>query len=216
MIDFYGYFRSSCAYRCRIAFNLKGVEYNFSSVHLRRGGGEQNAPAFRRLNPQGLVPAIKAGDFTLNQSVAIIEWLDETYPKPPLLPDDKNLRAQVRAFAQMIACDIHPLQNLRVLQYLEHEFGADKATRDRWCQRWIGDGLSACEAVVASQDHNGAFCFGDAPGLADICLAPQVFSAHRFGLDVSSLPNLMRIYDACQELPAFIEAAPDRQPDAEA
>ncbi len=215
MIHFYGYFRSSCAYRCRIAFNLKGIEYDFTSVHLRRNGGEQNAPAFRALNPQGLVPALKAGDFTLNQSLAMIEWLDDTYPDPPFLPADKDEKAMVRAFAQMIACDIHPLQNLRVLQYLGDAFGADQASKDKWCQRWLGDGLAACEAVVAQQDHGGAFCFGDAPGFADICLVPQIFSAYRFGVDLTETPILTRIYETCQDLPAFANASPAKQPDVE-
>lgn len=215
MIQFYGYFRSSCAYRCRIAFNLKGVKHEFNSVHLRRNGGEQNAPEFRALNPQGLVPAINDDGFLLNQSLAIIEWLDEKYPAPPLLPEAAEAKAQVRAFALMIACDVHPLQNLRVLQYLEKELGANQAAKDKWLQRWIGDGLAACEAVIARQEHNGAFCFGDSPGLADICLVPQVFSAERFGVDLSNMANVKRAYQACQALPAFADAAPGKQPDAE-
>lgn len=213
MIHVHGYFRSSSAYRCRIAFNLKGVAHDFTSVHLRRGGGEQKTPAYRALNPQALVPTLTDGDFTLTQSLAILEWLDETYPDPAFLPADRNLRAQVRAFAQVIACDIHPLQNLRVLEYIGSEFGADQAAKDKWCQRWIGDGLAACEALLAN--HSGRFCFGDTPGLADICLVPQVFSAGRFGVDLSALPRIRAIYDTCQHLPAFADAAPGKQPDAE-
>ncbi|MEM7568342.1 MAG: maleylacetoacetate isomerase [Pseudomonadota bacterium] len=213
-MHFYGYFRSSCAYRCRIAFNLKGVEHEFTSVHLRRNGGEHNAPAFRALNPQGLVPALTDGDFSLNQSLAILEWLDETYPDPGFLPQDKDAKAQVRAFALMIACDIHPLQNLRVLQYLESEFGADQAVKDKWLARWIGDGLAACEGVLASNEAH-PFCFGDTPGLADICLVPQVFSAQRFGVDMSDMPNVTRVFEACQAMAAFADAAPGKQPDAE-
>lgn len=215
MIHVHGYFRSSSAYRLRIALNLKGVAHDFTSVHLRRGGGEQKSPAFRALNPQALVPALEAGGLVLTQSLAIVEWLDETYPTPALLPSDKDLRAQVRAFAQIIACDVHPLQNLRVLDYLEQQFGADQAVKDAWCQRWIGDGLEACEALLAKQTHGGAFCFGDAPGLADICLVPQVFSAARFKLDISHLTRVNAVYDACQARPAFADAAPGLQPDAE-
>lgn len=215
MIHVHGYFRSSSAYRLRIALNLKGVAHDFTSVHLRRGGGEQKSPAFRALNPQALVPALEADGLVLTQSLAIVEWLDEAYPDPALLPADKDLRAQVRAFAQVIACDVHPLQNLRVLDYLEQQFGADQAVKDAWCQRWIGDGLEACEALLAKQTHGGAFCFGDTPGLADICLVPQVFSAARFKLDISHLTRVNAVYDACQRLTAFADAAPGLQPDAE-
>ncbi len=215
MIELFGYFRSSGAYRVRIALNLKGVEHEFFPVHLLRGGGEQHAPAFRAVNPQGFVPAIRDGDFTLNQSLAIVEWLDETYPDPPLLPCSINERAKVRAFAQMIACDIHPLQNLRVLQYLEREFGADQAAKEKWCRRWIEDGLAACEAVVAGENRTGDFCFGDKAGLAELCLVPQMFSARRFGADLSATPRLEQIDAACRALPAFSAAAPENQPDAE-
>ncbi|MEM8935027.1 MAG: maleylacetoacetate isomerase [Pseudomonadota bacterium] len=215
-MQFYGYFRSSCAYRCRIAFNLKGVEYEFASVHLRKNGGEHKTPAFLEINPQGLLPAIVDGPFALNQSLAIVEWLDEKHPSPAFLPDSPEGRAHVRAFSQMIACDIHPLQNLRVLQYLGNEFGADQSVKDKWCQRWLGDGLAACEAVIARQETKTKYCFGDTPGLADICLVPQVFSAHRFSVDMSEMPNLNRIYESCQELDAFADAAPGKQPDAEA
>ncbi|MEM8729274.1 MAG: maleylacetoacetate isomerase [Pseudomonadota bacterium] len=213
-MQFHGYFRSSSSYRCRIAFNLKGISPGFTSVHLRRNGGEQNAPDYVALNPQRLLPTVQDGAFALTQSLSIIEWLDETYPKPPLLPDDVNLKAQVRAFAQIIACDIHPLQNLRVLQYLGDEFDADQDAKDAWCQRWIGDGLSACDAFLAKTDHGADFAFGATPGLADICLVPQVFSADRFGLDLSPFPHVTRVYEACQALPAFANAVPGKQPDA--
>lgn len=212
---FHGYFRSSAAYRCRIAFNLKGVSPDFVSVHLRRGGGEQNTDAYRALNPQGLVPALEVGGQVLTQSLAIIEWLDETVPEPPLLPSDKDARARVRAFAQMIACDIHPLQNLRVLQYLRAPLGHDQAALDAWCRHWIGEGLAACEAVLARETHSGDFCFADAPGLADICLVPQIFSAARFGVDLAGMPRLRAIEAACQALGAFAAAHPDVQPDSE-
>jgi len=216
VIRFHGYFRSSAAYRCRIAFNLKGIAYDFHSVHLRRGGGEQKLPAYRALNPQALVPALEADGLVLSQSLAIIEWLDETHPEPPLLPRHPDLRAKVRAFAQVIACDIHPLQNLRVLEYLKNELGHDQAAADVWCRHWIGDGLAACEALLGSLDHGGSFCFGDTPGFADLCLVPQFFNARRFHVDLSALPRLRAIDDACAALPAFAEAHPARQPDAEA
>lgn len=212
---FHGYFRSSSAYRCRIAFNLKGVTPDFVSVHLRKDGGQQKTPAYRSLNPQALVPALQEGDFRLSQSLAIIEWLDETRGGPRLLPEDAALRAEVRAFSQVIACDIHPLQNLRVLDYLKAEFGADQAALDRWCARWITDGLAACEALVARRPAS-AFCFGDTPSLADICLVPQMFSAGRFGVDTSAFPRLRAIHASCEALPAFAEAHPKNQPDWEA
>ncbi|MDD8023278.1 MAG: maleylacetoacetate isomerase [Paracoccaceae bacterium] len=215
MIRFHGYFRSSSAYRCRIAFGLKGVAYDFTSVHLRKDGGQQKTPGYRALNPQALVPTLESGDLRLTQSLAIIEWLDETHAGPRLLPEDADLRAQVRAFAQVIACDIHPLQNLRVLDYLKAEFGADQGALDAWCQRWITDGLAACEALLAARAPS-PFCFGQTPGLADICLVPQVFSAARFGADLSAMPRIRAIAQACEAVPAFAQAHPKCQPDWEA
>lgn len=215
MIELFEYFRSSTSYRSRIALNLKGLAYTSIPVHLTRDGGEQRQPQYRAKNPQGLVPTLRDGDFMLSQSLAIIEWLDETHPEPPLLPQSTNDRARVRAFAYTIACDIHPLQNLRVLQYLTAEFDADQSVKEAWCQRWLGDGLAACEARVSQAGGSTDFCFGDTPGLADICLVPQIFSAFRFKVDTSGLPSLMRIYEACQALPAFANAAPDKQPDAQ-
>lgn len=212
---FHGYFRSSSAYRCRIAFNLKGVPYDFVSVHLRRDGGQQKAPAYRALNPQALVPTLEDGEFRLTQSLAIVEWLDETQTGPKLLPDDPNLRAEVRAFAQVIACDTHPLQNLRVLDWLKAELGAEQAALDRWCQRWISDGLNACEALLSRRPVS-TFCFGDTPGLADICLVPQLFSADRFGVDTTSMPRLQAVRAACNAIGAFTDAHPKNQPDWEA
>ncbi len=215
MMRIYGYFRSSAAYRLRIALNLKGLTPEFVPVHLTRGGGEQTSDAFRAINPQGLVPALQDGDLVLTQSLAIIEWLDETHREPPLLPADADRRAKARGFAQLIACDIHPLQNLRVLNYLRSEFGQDQAGIERWCQRWLGDGLRACEALLAREPERGAFCFGDRPGLADICLVPQIFSAHRFKVELSELPRLRAIHETCEALPAFADAHPARQPDSE-
>ncbi|MDO5641785.1 MAG: maleylacetoacetate isomerase [Paracoccus sp. (in: a-proteobacteria)] len=209
---FYGYFRSSSAYRCRIAFNLKGVTPEALPVNLREGA--QKAEAFRRLNPQGLVPALDTGGGVLFQSLAIIEWLDETHPLPPLLPAGPIMRAHVRGFAQIIACEVHPLQNLRVLNYIKQHHGQDQAGADQWCRHWIAEGLAACEVIAASQTHRGGFTFGEAPGLADICLIPQMFSADRFGLDLAPYGRLREIRAVAEALPAFADAHPARQPDA--
>ncbi len=209
-MKFYGYFRSSAAYRCRIAFNLKGVQPEFIAVNLR--AGDQKSDAFLDLNPQGLVPMLDTGTDRLTQSMAIIEWLDETHPTPPLLPQDPAARAHVRAFAQIIACDIHPLQNLRVLQFLKGHYGQDQDGLDAWCRNWIAPGLAACEAMAAARPQ-GAFAFGDTPGLAEILLVPQMFSAERFHLDLAAFPRLNAIRAACAALPAFADAHPARQPD---
>lgn len=208
---FHGYFRSSAAYRCRIAFNLKGVAPDFVATPLREGA--QKTAAFGALNPQHLVPALEVDGEVLTQSMAIIEWLDETNPTPALLPSDAMERAQVRAFALAIACEIHPLQNLRVLDYLRADLKLDTQSVDAWLHRWLGDGLAACEALLARRAAT-RFCFGDAPGLADIFLVPQMFSADRFGVDTSSMPRLRAVRAACEALPAFADAAPGRQPDA--
>ncbi len=215
-MKYYGYFRSSAAYRLRIAFGLKGLAPDFIAIHLTRDGGQQKTEAYRAVNPQALVPSLVTDDGdVLTQSPAILEWLDETFPEPPLLPADPIGRAKVRAFANVICCDIHPLQNLRVLQYLRKEYGQDQAGVEAWCRTWLGDGLAACEAlVVRGGEHR--FCFGETPGLADICLVPQLFSADRFGVDLSAMPRLRAIKDACEALPAFAAAHPSRQPDTEA
>ncbi|OZB14115.1 MAG: maleylacetoacetate isomerase [Rhodobacterales bacterium 34-62-10] len=213
-MKFYGYFRSSSSYRCRIAFNLKGLDYDFESVHLKQGA--QKGPEFTAINPQRLLPALITDDGAeLTQSLAILEWLDETHPEPALLPSGPLERARVRAFAQVIACEIHPLQNLRVLKYLSDEFGADATATTKWLTRWLTDGLEACEALLAKRDRESAFCFGDTPGLADICLVPQLFSAQRFGVDVSHLSRIAAIHARCEALPAFAQAHPARQPDFE-
>ena len=214
MIRIHGYFRSSSSYRCRIAFNLKGLATSFSPVHLLRDGGQQHAPAFRALNPQGLVPAVEADGQVLTQSPAILEWLDETYPNPPLLPSDPFERASVRAFCAVIGCDIHPLQNLRVLQYLKSDLGQDQQAVDAWCQRWIGDGLHAAEALL-SDGPATRFAFGDDPGMAEVYLMPQMFSAERFKVDIASCTRLRAIAEECTSLPAFKDAHPANQPDAE-
>jgi maleylpyruvate isomerase len=209
----HGYFRSSAAYRLRIAMNLKGLGYDFRSLHLRKG--DQRSKAYTALNPQGLVPTLETDDgAVLTQSLAIIEWLDETHPDPALLPKEPVGRAHARAFAQIIACDIHPLQNLRVLHYLKTEFGQEQVGLDAWCRHWIAPGLAACEALLVSGPETD-FAFGDAPGLAEICLAPQMFSAERFGLNLAPFPRLRALRERCEALPAFADAHPAMQPDAE-
>jgi maleylacetoacetate isomerase len=211
MMRFHGYFRSSAAYRCRIAFGLKGLTPDFEPVSLR--DGRQKSPEYRTVNPQGLVPALEIDGTVLTQSLAIIEWLEETYPDPPLLPDGPAERAKVRAFALAIACDVHPLQNLRVLDYLRKDLSLGEEDVNGWIRRWLGDGLVACEALLAARPAS-RFCFGDQPGLADICLVPQMASADRFGVDTTRLPRLRAVVGACNDLPAFARASPASQPDA--
>jgi maleylacetoacetate isomerase len=208
----HGYFRSAAAFRVRIALNLKGVEADHVFHHLRQG--EQSAPNYLALNPQGLVPTLEIGDTTLTQSLAIIEYLDETVPSPPLLPKDPIGRARVRSLAQMVACDIHPIDNLRVLNYLRKPLGHSDAEVDAWYNHWAGLGLAAIEARLAD-GKTGRFCHGDTPGLADICLIPQVANAGRFGLDLASFVRIRAIYAAAMDLPAFAKASPSAQPDAE-
>lgn len=210
---FYGYFRSSAAYRCRIAFNLLGLSPEMRYVHLTKNGGEQRGDAFTQVNPQQLVPALDVDGQILTQSLAIIEYVNEMNGGS-LLGDTPMLRAQIRAFAQIIACDIHPLQNLRVLQFISAEYNqTEQAQKDAWCQKWLGDGLAACEVIA--QRHQGPFVFGDTPTLADICLVPQMFSAKRFHVDTRDMPRLTAIMDHAHSLPAFAKAAPSQQPDAE-
>ena len=210
----YDYFRSSAAYRVRIALNVKGVAPERVFVHLRRGA--QRADDYLAVNPQGLVPALATdeGD-VLTQSLAIIEWLDETHPRPPLLPADAAGRARVRSLAQAIACDIHPLNNLRVLNYLTGTFGATDAQKDGWYRYWCDVGFEALETRLARERATGAFCHGAEPTLADVCLVPQLANARRVDLDLAPYPTLLRIESACAALPAFANAAPARQPDAE-
>jgi maleylpyruvate isomerase len=207
----HGYFRSSAAYRVRIALNLKGRGAEHLPHHLRKG--EQCAPAYLAINPQGLVPALEndAGA-VLTQSVAIIEWLDETHPNPPLLPRDALQRVKVRAFALAIACDTHPVQNLKVLARLRELGLAEEKVQD-WAA-WVNrEGLAACETLIRNEP--GPFCFGDVPTLADLCLVPQLANARRFGVDVSAYPRLLEAEAAAKALPAFVNAAPEKQPDAE-
>ncbi|HET9340007.1 MAG TPA: maleylacetoacetate isomerase [Casimicrobiaceae bacterium] len=210
----YDYFRSSAAYRVRIALNLKGVAPEREFVHLRRG--VQRGDSYRALNPQGLVPSLVLDDGTVvTQSLAILEYLEETHPAPPLLPADARGRARVRSIALAIACDIHPIDNLRVLEYLTGTIGASPEARDGWYKYWIDTGFEALERKLAKDPSTGTFCHGDAPTLADVCLVPQVANARRVSMDLSPYPTLLRIDAACQEVSAFAEAAPAKQPDAE-
>jgi maleylpyruvate isomerase len=206
----HGYFRSSASYRVRIALNLKGLSAEHLSHHLRKG--EQCAPAYLAINPQGLVPTLEDGGAILTQSLAIIEWLDETHPAPPLLPKDPFRRAKVRAFALALACDTHPVQNLKVLARLR-QLGLPEAEVTGWAAWANREGLSACETLIAGEP--GPFCFGAAPTIADLCLVPQLANARRFGVDVSAFPRLLQAEAAAKTLKAFADAAPERQPDAE-
>jgi maleylacetoacetate isomerase len=211
----YNYFRSSSSYRVRIALNLKGLAYEYLPVHLSRGGGEQFTAEYRALNPQALVPVLQDGATSLTQSLAIIEYLDETHPQPPLLPSTPAERARVRALAQIIACEIHPLNNLRVLGYLTKKLGVSEEAKNAWYCHWVTLGLQALETGLSGDRSTGRFCHGDMPGLADCCLVPQVFNAERFQCDLSQFPTLMRVYANCIALDAFKRAAPGAQPDAE-
>ena len=206
----HGYFRSSASYRVRIALNLKGLSADHLAYHLRKG--EQRDPAYLALNPQGLVPTLQQQGTIITQSLAIIEWLDETYPEPPLLPKDTLRRARVRAFAQVLACDTHPVQNLKVLARLRQLGVAEEQVTDwaAWANR---EGLGACEALIAGE--SGPFCFGAAPTLADLCLIPQLGNARRFGVDLSAFPRLLQVELAAKNTKAFADAAPELQPDAE-
>jgi maleylpyruvate isomerase len=207
------YFRSSASYRVRIALNLKGLDARHAFVHLNRNGGEQFSEEFRALNPQALVPVYREGDATLSQSLAILEYLDEKYPSPALLPATIETRARARQIALAVACDIHPINNLRILKYLTATLGVSDEAKNGWVKHWIGLGLAALEAELAASA--GTFCVGEQPTIADCCLVPQLFNAQRFGVDLSAYPTLLRIDAACQEMPSFRDAHPALQPDAE-
>jgi maleylpyruvate isomerase len=211
----YSYFRSSAAYRVRIALNLKNLPYDYAPVHLLRDGGEQLKPAYRKLNPDAIVPTLVDGAHVLQQSLAIIEYLDETHPEPPLLPGSPAGRAYVRSVALQIACEIHPLNNLRVLKYLKHTLGVAEDAKNAWYRHWIESGFATLETYLASDARTGTCCFGDTPTLADACLMPQVFNARRFEIDVARFPTIERIANHLAQLDAFARAAPGVQPDAE-
>jgi maleylacetoacetate isomerase len=209
----YGYFRSSAAFRVRIALNLKKLDYEGRFIHLRRG--DQTQANFLAVNPQGLVPALETDGQTLIQSLSIIEYLDETHPEPPLLPRDPAGRARVRGLAAIVGCDIHPLNNLRVLRYLHGPLGQDQHAIETWYNHWIDEGFRALERLLADDPRTGAFCHGETPGLADIALVPQVINAERYSLDLSPYPTINRIFETCMKLEAFAAAHPNRQPDRE-
>ncbi len=208
----YGFFRSGTSHRLRIALNLKGLSFDAVAVDLRTE--QHSAKAYKAINPQGLVPALVSNGEVYIQSPAIIEWLEETHPQPPLLPVGATDRAHVRALAALVGCDIHPVNNRRILETLRHEFGADEAAINRWCSRWISDGFDAFEALLARDAKRGNFCFGNTPTLADVYLVPQVESAKRFKVDIARWPHIQAVEAACMQLDAFKLAAPALQPDA--
>ena len=212
-LELFSYWRSSAAYRVRIGLQLKQLHFTQSPVHLVRDGGEQHAPQYARLNPQRLVPTLRHEGRVLTQSLAILEYLDETWPTPPLLPVDPAGRARVRALAQMLACDVHPLNNLRVIRYLEDEWEIAQSDRQAWMQHWTLVGFTAFERQL-QVGPPGRFCHGDQPGLADCCLLPQLYNARRFGVALSGYPAILRVEAACMQLEAFARARPEAQPDA--
>lgn len=210
----HNYFRSSTSFRVRAALNLKGIDYAYVSYHLRKG--EQRSERYLDLNPQGLVPALEMADgLVLSQSIAIIEYLDEVYPEPPLLPADPLARSRVRSLAMMVACDIHPVNNLRILKYLTDRFGADDEAVAEWFRTWVVAAFSPLETRLSTEPDTGRFCHGDTVSLADLCVVGQIINNARFNVDMSAYPTIQRIHDACMALDAFKAAAPPAQPDAE-
>lgn len=210
----YTYYRSSAAYRVRIALHLKRLTYDAVPVHLTRTGGEQRQPDYLALNPAGLVPTLDDDGVVLTQSLAIIEYLDETFTDVPLLPALPRDRARVRALAQTIACDVHPLGNLRVMNYLGEHFGADQDAKDQWMRHWMSAGFAALEESLTENTARGLFCEGDRPGLADCLLVPQMYNARRYKLELKNYPILLEIEKHCLDLDAFDQARPENQPDA--
>ncbi|MFZ7096817.1 maleylacetoacetate isomerase [Luteimonas dalianensis] len=213
-LTLYSYWRSSAAYRVRIGLALKGLHYDTVPVHLVRNGGEQHAPDYAAANPQQLVPMLVHGQRRMRQSLSILEYLDEVWPEPPLLPATARGRQRVRALAQVVACDIHPLNNLRVMRFFEHEWNVPQPERDVWMRHWMVEGFRAFEALLADHPSTGTFCEGDLPSLADCCLVPQLYNARRFGVDLAPYPTIGRIEAACLAHPAFEAAHPGNQPDA--
>jgi maleylacetoacetate isomerase len=211
-VNLYTYFRSSAAFRVRIALNLKGLVYEPAFVHLAKG--EHLQPAYARVNPQGLLPALEVDGALLAQSIAIMEYLEETHAQPPLLPKDPLGRARVRSLSLIVACEIHPLNNSRVLKYVKNTLGHSQDEVDVWYRHWIADGLGKLEAELA-RPGTGRHCHGDAPSMADCCLVPQIFNAQRFECDLKPYPTVMRVFDACMQLDAFVRAQPGKQLDAE-
>jgi len=213
-IRLYSYWRSSAAYRVRIALNLKGLDHDIVPVSLEPGVSEHRGAEYRAKNPQMLVPFLEDGELGIAQSMAILEYLEETYPDVALLPTTEPERSRVRAFCSGIACDIHPLNNLRVLQYLDEQFGAHKEQLAHWYQHWIVQGFSAFERHLQNRSHATRYCCGDKPGLADLCLVPQVYNAQRYNCDLDEFPQIMSTVDHCLSLTPFVDASPDNQPDA--
>ena len=213
-LTLYNYFRSSASFRVRIALALKGLDYSYVPVHLQKN--EQLQPAYAGRSPSRLVPVLQDGDVSLTQSLAIIEYLDETHPQPPLLPGTPAARARVRALALDIACEIHPLNNLRVLRYLVHDLKLAEDDKNRWYRHWIESGLEAVERQLAGHPSTGRFCHGDAPTLADCVLVPQILNAQRFACRLDNLPTVMRVFDACMALEAFSKTQPSAYPEAAA
>lgn len=212
-MDLYSFFRSGTSHRLRIALNLKGIATRYRAVDLR--SDEQSKASYKTIHPQGLVPALTLDDgTTLIQSPAILEWLEEQYPEPPLLPNDVRDRARVRALAALVGCDIHPINNRRILQYLRNQFGADERSVEAWCGTWISAGFDAFETLIGQDRARTSFCFGSSPTLADVYLVPQVESARRFGVDMAQWPLIREVDATCASLPAFLHAAPALQPDA--
>lgn len=213
-LELYTYFRSSAAYRVRIALNLKGVKHKYHTLNLLQNSGENNSPEYLKLNPQGLLPTLVDDEEVYTQSLAIIEYLDERYPLPPLLPFSIRDRARVRAISQIIACDIHPLNNLRVAEYLKQRLMHSEKEWIEWYHHWIHEGFEAVESLLLNIASRGNFCIGNTPTLADICLVSQVYNARRFQCELTQFPNIVRITEHCQKLDAFSRAAPENQPDS--
>jgi maleylacetoacetate isomerase/maleylpyruvate isomerase len=211
-VKLYTYFRSSAAFRVRIALNLKGLAYDPIFVHLPKG--EHKKPEYSGVSAQALLPTLVDDGAALSQSLAIIEYLDEKHPKPPLLPKDAHGRARVRSLSLLVACEIHPLNNLRTLQYLKRQLGQNEEQINTWYRHWVGDGLAKLEADL-SKAGSGKFCHGDTPTMADCCLVPQIFNAKRYDCDLSPYPTVMRVFNECMKLEAFDRAQPSKQPDAE-
>jgi maleylpyruvate isomerase len=214
-VKLYSYFRSSAAYRVRIALNLKNLPYDYEPIHLLKDGGQQLKAEYRRLSPAGLVPTLVDDDTPLNQSLAIIEYLEETHPTPPLLPCAPLDRAHARAIALQVACEIHPLNNLRVLKYLKRTLNVSDEQKHAWYRHWIESGFATLDAQLANDPRTGKFAIGDTPTLADAFIVPQVFNAQRFNIDIAPFPTILRIFDNAMQLDAFSKAAPPAQPDAE-
>lgn len=213
-LQLYSYWRSSAAYRVRIGLNLKGLDYEIVPVHLVRDGGQQHAPEYRAINPQELVPTLLHGQRRLTQSLSILEYLDEVWPDRPLLPATARERQRARALGLLVACDIHPLNNLRVLQYFEREWHVPQPERDDWVRHWIEAGFRVAELQLADHPSTGTYCDGDTPGFSDCCLIPQIYNARRYGVDMTPYPALRRIEAECLALPEFDAARPENQPDA--